>query len=315
MDQISEIAKQLKGLDNGNLLAEIVQFVVWILFIILITWLVRKAINRTVKDNSMRYRAKKAVRLLAYVLVILLAIITFTGNVQYFTLTIGLVSAGLAFALQEVILSIAGWISIFSSNIYNPGDRIEINGVRGDVIDIGITKTTLMEIGEWVNSDNYSGRIVKVSNAFVFRGPVFNYSTDFPFLWDEINLPVKYGSDIELASKVILDSAKTYLIEYAEFASKNWDHMVKKYLIENASTQPTLTLKLTDNWVEFNLRYVVDYKMRRITKHKLFDTLQKAIEATQGQVVLASATFEIVDLPELTINVKNSDQASRNLPE
>lgn len=305
MDQISEIAKQLKGLDNGNLLAEIVQFVVWILFIILITWLVRKAINRTVKDNSMRYRAKKAVRLLAYVLVILLAIITFTGNVQYFTLTIGLVSAGLAFALQEVILSIAGWISIFSSNIYNPGDRIEINGVRGDVIDIGITKTTLMEIGEWVNSDNYSGRIVKVSNAFVFRGPVFNYSTDFPFLWDEINLPVKYGSDIQLASKVILDSAKTYLIEYAEFASKNWDHMVKKYLIENASTQPTLTLKLTDNWVEFNLRYVVDYKKRRITKHQLFDTLQKALEATQGKVALASATFEIVDLPELKVNVKN----------
>jgi small-conductance mechanosensitive channel len=305
MDQISEIAKQLKGLDSGNLLAEIVQFAVWILFIILITWLLRKAINRAVKDNSMRYRAKKAVRLLAYVLVLLLAIITFTGNVQYFTLTIGLVSAGLAFALQEVILSIAGWISIFSSNIYNPGDRIEINGVRGDVIDIGITKTTLMEIGEWVNSDNYSGRIVKVSNAFVFRGPVFNYSTDFPFLWDEINLPVKYGSDVELAGQVILDSAKSYLIEYAEFAAENWDHMVKKYLIENASTQPTLTLKLTDNWIEFNLRYVVDYKKRRITKHQLFETLQKAIEATQGKVALASATFEIVDLPELKVNVKN----------
>jgi len=305
MDQISEIAKQLKGLDNGNLLAEIIQFVVWILFIILITWLVRKAINRTVKDNSMRYRAKKAVKLLAYVLVILLAIITFTGNVQYFTLTIGLVSAGLAFALQEVILSIAGWISIYSSDIYNPGDRIEINGVRGDVIDIGITKTTLMEIGEWVNSDNYSGRIVKVSNAFVFRGPVFNYSTDFPFLWDEINLPIQYGSDVDLANKVILESAKTYLTEYADFASKNWDHMVKKYLIENASTKPTLTLKLTDNWMEFNLRYVVDYKMRRITKHKLFDTIQKAIEATQGQVLLASTTFEVVGLPELTVNMKS----------
>ena len=80
-----------------------------------------------------------------------------------------------------------------------------MNGVKGDVIDIGITKTTLMEIGNWVSGDNYSGRIVQISNSFIFKGSVHNYSTDFPFVWDEINLPIRYGSDIVLAKEIILN--------------------------------------------------------------------------------------------------------------
>jgi small-conductance mechanosensitive channel len=200
---------------------------------------------------------------------------------------------------------VAGWVAIFSSNLYNPGDRIEINKVKGDVIDIGITKTTLMEIGEWVNSDNYNGRIVKVSNAFVFKGTIHNYSTDFPFVWDEINLPVRYGSDLVLANRLIMQTAEKLLYEYAQFAKKHWKDMVKKYLIEDAHVEPTLTFKLTDNWIEFNLRFVVDYKRRRTTKNELFRELQTAIESTNGKVVLASATYEVTGIPEVKVNIGN----------
>lgn len=297
MKEFERFIQALQGLDSNELLVQLAQFTVWVLFILLMTWLVRKGINRALDDNTTRYRAKKVVRLVSYALILLLALVTFTGKVQYFTLAIGLISAGLAFALQEVILSLAGWVAIFASGLYKPGDRVEINNVKGDVIDIGLTRTTLMEIGEWVHSDNYSGRIVQISNAFVFKGPIRNYSTDFPFVWDEINLPVRYGSDLKRAQELIWDIAQQSLSEYAEYARTQWKVMVQKYLIENANVAPTLSLKLTDNWVEFNLRFVVDYKKRRVTKDNLYRQIHEAIAQTEGAVQLASVTLELVNFP------------------
>ncbi len=302
MTDLDSLIQNFKSWLSSELLLQVAQFLLLTATILFLAWLTRKGINRTISDNFIRYRLKKVVRLTSFLLIALLAIVTFTGKVQYFTITIGLFSAGLAFALQEVILSIAGWFAIFGSNMYKPGDRIEINGVKGDVIDIGVTKTTLMEIGEWVKSDNYSGRIVQISNSFVFKGPVHNYSTDFPFVWDEIDLPIKYGSDIQLANQIILDAARTSLSGYADFAKAHWKNMVGKYLIENAYVEPSLAMKLTDNWIEFNLRYVVDYKKRRMTKHQLFTDIYDAIIKTEGKVVLASATFEIVGVANLNID-------------
>lgn len=303
MKEIDKLLQDFKNWGSSDLLVLLAQFLLWIIFILFLTWLIRKAINKTIADNTMRYHAKKVVRLASYAFIVLLAIVTFTGKFQYFPITIGMISAGLAFALQEVILSVAGWIAIFSSKKYKPGDRIEINKVKGDVIDISITKTTLMEIGEWVSSDNYSGCIVQISNSFVFKGPVRNYSTDFPFVWDEINLPVRYGSDIQLANQLILETAQINLADYSNFAKDHWKLMVRKYLIENAYVEPTLTIKLTDNWIEFNLRYVVDYKKRRITKDKLYKDIISAIDKSEGKVSLASATFEIVANSKLQVEL------------
>ena len=308
MEKLNEFIQSFKMEESGALLFVLLQFAFWIGLIILTSWLIRKRVNKKVIDNTTRYRAKKIISLISYALIILLTVISFTGKVQYFTVSIGLISAGIAFTLQEVILSTAGWFAIFSTNIYKPGDRIEMNGVKGDVIDIGITKTTLMEIGNWVSSDNYSGRIVQISNSFIFKGSVHNYSTDFPFVWDEINLPIKYGSDIVLAKEIILNEAKNSLASYAEFAKKHWQHMVQKYMIEDAIITPTLTLKLTDNWIEFNLRYIVDYKKRRLTKNELFTNIYNIINDTNDKVILASATFELVGIPNLNVKLNDKQQ-------
>lgn len=305
MKELDQFIQEFRKMEISDLIMEITKFMIWALFILFITWFIRKAINRSVSNSMMRYRAKKVSRIFGYVLIILLAVITFTGKVQYFTVAIGLITAGIAFALQEVILSFAGWITIFSTNSYKPGDRIEINDTKGDVIDIGITKTTLMEIGDWINSDNYNGRIVQVSNASVIRHQVKNYSTDFPFVWDEIILPIRYGSDVELTSEILKSTADDQLAGYSKFARENWNKLVRKYLIEDASVEPTIALKLTDNWIEFNLRYVVDYKKRRITKHNLSLDLLDKIGKTDGKVQLASATFEITQVPEIKIRKEN----------
>lgn len=286
----------------------IIKYLVWIVLVfILIAW-IRKLLKKNLTDNSVKYKAQKGIELFGYILVVLITITYFTGSIKDFGLTIGLLTAGIAITLQEIILSIAGSFYIFFVKVYKPGDRIEINGIKGDVIDIDIIYTTMMEIGEWVSSDNYSGRIVKLSNAFVFKGPVYNYSQDFPFVWDEFNLPIRYGSDIELAKSIVISVSQDKLSEFVKNSVSGWKSVVEKYYIEDAQVNPTLAITMTDNWIQFNLRYIVNYKKRRYTKHILNEEIGKKILETNGKVQLASATFEIVSIPTLNLNDEKTKQ-------
>ena len=286
----------------------IIKYLAWILLVFfLITW-VRKLLKKTLPDEgSIKYKTQKGIEVIGYIFVVLITITYFTGTIKDFGLAIGLLTAGITITLQELILSVAGSFYIFFVKVYKPGDRIEINGIKGDVIDIDSVYTTMMEIGEWVSSDNYSGRIVKLSNAFVFKGPVYNYSNDFPFVWDEFNLPIRYASDIELAKSIVIEVAQEILSEYVRNSINQWKAIVTKYYIEDAQVDPSLAITLTDNWVQFNLRYIVNYKKRRYTKNLLNQEILKRIEATNGKVKLASATFEIVRIPSVKIDDKTSN--------
>ncbi|MBT8288379.1 MAG: mechanosensitive ion channel [Flavobacteriaceae bacterium] len=289
-------------LNDHPVTSSIFKYLIWAVFIFLGIAFLRRLLRRKLPDTSVRYKSQKAVEFFGYVLLVIVTISFFTGSIKDFALAIGLLTAGITITLQELILSIAGSFYIFLVGVYKPGDRIEINNIKGDVIDIDSIYTTMMEIGEWVTSDNYSGRIVKLSNAFVFKGPVYNYSKDFPFVWDEFNLPIRYGSDLELAKKIVVQIASETLSEFVANSKSRWNQVVDKYYIENALVDPTLAISLTDNWVQFNLRYIVDYKKRRFTKHILNERIGQEIQKTEGKVKLASATFEIVDIP--TIQVK-----------
>lgn len=287
-------------------ITSIIKYLAWIVLIIFIIALVRRMLKKRLPDNSLRYKSQKGIEIIGYFFAILITITYFTGSIKDFGLAIGLLTAGITITLQELILSIAGSFYIFFVRVYKPGDRIEINGIKGDVIDIDSVYTTMMEIGQWVSSDNYSGRIVKLSNAFVFKGPVYNYSQDFPFVWDEFNLPIRYGSDVELAKSIVISVAQEQLSEYVKESFSQWKGVVDKYYIEDAQVDPTLAITMTDNWIQFNLRYIVDYKKRRYTKHLLHEIIGKRIDQSNGKVVLASATFEIVKIP--TVNLKDESK-------
>jgi small-conductance mechanosensitive channel len=302
MKQI-DIIKQ--WLQDYPVVASIIKYVILVAVVLLLIQFLRRFLRKNITETTARYKTQKGVEIIGYIILIILSFSYFTGNIKDFTLAIGLFSAGVAFTLQELILSIAGSLYIFVVKVYKPGDRIEINGIKGDVIDVDSIYTTMMEIGQWVSSDNYTGRIVKLSNAFVFKGPIYNYSQDFPFIWDEFNLPIRYGSDIDLAKSIVKDIASKILSEYTSKSKLQWQDVVNKYYIEDAIIDPTLAIKLTDNWIEFNLRYIVDYKKRRITKDLLNDAIRKAFDATNNKVILASTTIELIKIPELKVDIKN----------
>lgn len=287
----------------------IAKFLVVVLVGGLVIRLLRTYLKRKITNTAIRYKAQKGVEVFGYVLLILLAISYFSGAIKDLTIIIGIATAGLAFALQELILSIVGSIYIVLFKIYQPGDRIEINGIKGDVIDVDSMYTTMMEIGEWISGDNYSGRIVKLSNAFVFKGGIRHYSQDFPFIWDELNLPIRYGSDIDLAKVIVTKIASEELSEFTINSKAQWKAMVNKFYIEDAQVEPTLAISLTDNWIQFNLRFIVDFKKRRSVKHILSDRIRVEFEKTKGKIVLASTTIELIKIPELDVTVKTSNEA------
>jgi small-conductance mechanosensitive channel len=285
----------------GRIVLLFIGFVV----IVLVINLLRRNVNKYVEDKDSRYRTKKFLSFFGYLLGISLIIVVYAHKLGNLTVALGVTGAGIAFALQEVIGSIAGWIAIMFGNFYRTGDRVQLGGIKGEVIDIGIIRTTVMEIGQWVDADLYNGRIVRIANSFVFKEPVFNYSADFPFLWDEIKIPIKYGSDYKLAREIFYNIAQEVVGEYVKFAQQSWKDMVKKYLIEDASVEPMVTLIANDNWVEFTLRYVVDYKKRRSTKDRLFTRILEEAGKTGGQVSFASATFHLVQAPVLDVRIDN----------
>ncbi len=271
--------------------------------ILIIARLLKKAVSLNIEDVDARYRVRKILTFLSYLVSALAFMAVFSDRLSGLTVAFGVAGAGIAFALQEVIASVAGWIAISIGGFYSPGDRVQLGGIKGDVIDVSILRTTIMEMGEWVAADLYTGRIVRVANSFVFKEPVYNYSGDFPFLWDEITLPVRYGSDWKLAREILHKVVNEVLSEYADEVVDSWKAMVRQYRVEDANVEPMVTLRATDNWIEFTVRYVVNYRKRRWTKNYLFTRILEEVDKTDQKVQLASATFELVTGSHLDVRL------------
>lgn len=277
---------------------------------IAIIWGIIKVVKRNlankIKNTQARYRTRKMISFFGYLLIVVLITTVYSDKLGGFTVALGVAGAGIAFALQEVITSVAGWLAIVFGSFYKTGDRVELGGIKGDVIDIGVLRTTIMETGEWVNGDLYNGRIVLVANSFVFKEPVFNYSGDFNFLWDEINVQVQYGSDIEKTKGILLGAAQEIVTEFSKDAVTEWADMTRKYMIERAKTEPMVSMIANNDGLLFTLRYTVDYKQRRTTKDKLFTKIITDIDKTEGEIKLPQATLEVIDFPNLNAKQENS---------
>lgn len=277
-----------------------------------IVYTLKSRINSVVEESTTRYRMRKAVTLIAYLIFVIITIATFKKDMSGFAVAIGVIAGGIAFALQEVIISIAGWLAITFSSFYRVGDRIKIGSIYGDVIDIGILRTTLMECGAWVNSDLYNGRIVRVTNSFIFKDPVYNYSGEFPFLWDEIILPIRYGSSVEYTRQTLINIADDVVGDFTDSVRESWHNLSKLYAVEDATIEPMVTIAATDNWIEFTLRYVVDFKKRRSTRDQLFTRFLGEAEKSEGKIQMASQTSEIVSFPKLQIHSDNIPENTKN---
>ena len=263
----------------------------------------RAITDRQLEDPEARYRSRKFITSAGWVVAVLLVVGAFSGSLSGVLASLSVIGAGVAFALQEVIASVAGRVAVLTGRFYAVGDRVQLGGIKGDVIDIGLVRTTIMEIGDWVRGDLYTGRVVRVANSFVFKEPVFNYSGDFGFLWDEITIPVTYGVD-HVRMRAMLEAVVGEVAgEFTAPAKSQWREMLSKYRVENARLEPMISLVLTDNWMEFTARYVVPFDRRRMLKDRLFTRILDEVNASAGALQLASATSAIVAFPRVDVRL------------
>lgn len=270
---------------------------IFIIIIVLLLMIRKFALNRLYQqfnESENWYLTRKIAKWLTNFILVLTFVYIFGSDLSGFTTAIGLAGAGVTYALREVIVSFAGWFAIMFGDFFKTGDRVLLGGTKGDVVDIGLLRTTLMEIGEWVEGDQYTGRIVRVANSYTFTSPVYNYTADFKFLWDEMHIPLHFDTDIPLARKIVLEIAEEIIGTYNALAEEEWDNMKRRYRIENASLKPQVFISFDDNFITLSLRYIVDTRKRRAVKDRMSMSILEQFEQHKDKIEMASETFEIV---------------------
>ena len=277
--------------------------VVLIIYIIFKLILEDRFISR-VSSSERRYYLSKTFYFIYLIINFITIWIIWVEDLQTLLLGFGLVAAAVTISLQDVAKNFVGGLAIYFNNIYRVGDRIEVGAKKGDVIDIDLLYTTVMEMSEWVSADQHTGRISSLPNALVLSNAVNNYTKDFHFLWDEITVPISYESDWRAAKSLIMDVVvqETHLMK--DNAEEEISHMERKYYITKSSTDPEVFLKLTDNWIELTARYVTPVRQRRMIRNKVSHRILEEIEKSEG-IKVASQTIDIVGFPE--IGLKKDD--------
>jgi len=263
----------------------------WIIYQIL-----KRIIKRQIKDVTHRHSLRALVRNIIFVTAIIMIILVWLRPQQNMTVIIGLAVAGILLASQSAISSFTSYLLIISSNLYGIGDRISINNVTGDVMDIGFMRTTIMEVGQWVKADQYTGRIVTISNKALFDNPVYNYTRHWGYLWDEIMIPVTYTSDWRRTADIMLDVGNKYTEHLQEDAEAKLVKLIDRFPLKQTKVEPSIYFVMTDNWIEITLRFVMDAQEGRKVKAQLNRELLQQFEAEEN-ITIASATFDIVGFP------------------
>ena len=247
-------------------------------------------------DEFSAYSYRHIARYLAVLAGIVALLVVWRSVIGHLALFGGLLAAGLAFAMQEVIGSIAGWFNIVSGGIYRVGDRVEIAGVKGDVIDITLLRTKVLEMGSsqpqeptWVGGRQSTGRIVSVSNKATFESPTYNYSAFFEFVWEELRLPIPYSADWRRAEQIVLEEVQR--VSATEGAREAIRMMRERFPIPQHELDPKVYVSLTDNWVELAARFVIPVRQSRT----IHDQLSRAIRDRfdEAGITIASSTMDV----------------------
>jgi small-conductance mechanosensitive channel len=283
--------------------------------------LVTRGITR--RGERVAFWVRQGIRVFTAVVALIGLVSIWFNEPQRLGAAAGFFTAGVAFALQRVITALAGYVVILRGKTFNVGDRIVMGGVRGDVIALGFMQTTIMEMGQppgeqkddpsmWVASRQYTGRVVTVTNAKVFDEPIYNYTKEFPYIWEEMKLPISYKDDRRRAEQIILAAAERHTVKIAEVSEHHLAEMERRYSMRRADIKPKVYLRITDNWVELTVRFICrDYGIRDLKDAMSREILDGLDEAGIG---IASTTFELTGLPTLRVE-RGKGRATERLPQ
>lgn len=282
---------------NDPLLVKVVETLAIVSFALLLDSLVGGIVGR-IKLFKVRYFLAKISSYLIYVVAIVIAMGIWIEQTQSLVVAMGFIGAGIAIALQRPLMNLVGFLTLITVRPYEAGDRIEVDGVSGDVIDIELMYTKLMEIGGDANYDQFTGKIKGIPNSFVLEKVVTNYSRDFSFIWEEMMLPITYNSNLKKATGIMESAANKITKQFVEKSKKQLKKMTYKYLLEPRDVKPTVYVIPTDNWIELRLRFIVDAKHRRTHVDPVFKEILDKFQKAKDIKISSKTTARIWDAPK-----------------
>ncbi|WP_440947942.1 mechanosensitive ion channel family protein [Methanosarcina sp. T3] len=282
-----------RSLLDSLLVSLIVIFLAYVINSLAINLILRRV--STTKD---RYTLRKAVSIFITVLAFASLFAIWVERTSTLLIAYGILSAGIAIALQDLLRNIAGGILIIMSRPFKAGDRIQVGDCTGDVLDIGSFSTAVMEIREWVDADQYTGRILHIPNSFVLNQTIKNYTKDYSFIWDEIRILLIYGSNWKKAEEIALKTAGPIVGEFENLAQTELRLMGEKYFITTYDVQTQLYTKMQENWIEMRLRYVVEPRQRRAISHRLIANILEALEKEEDIMVGTAVGIDLMKAPD-----------------
>jgi small-conductance mechanosensitive channel len=239
-------------------------------------------VDRRIEDGALVYRWSKASAYATFVIGLLVIVQVWFTAIRSLGTFLGLVSAGLAIALKDLITDIAGWVFILWRKPFELGDRIQLGGEAGDVVDIRVFAFTIMEIGNWVAADQSTGRMIHVPNAKVFTEPLANYTAGFPFLWNELPVLVTFESDWRRAKRILEEVAVAETEGVSQEAEQTLKRTSKRFLIHYSRFTPAVYTSVRESGVLLTIRYLCHPRQRRGTSQAMWERILDAFHREDG---------------------------------
>lgn len=251
--------------------------ITWTLLVIVLLTIARYIgtilIKQQTEDAMKIYHGRRAIMYLYTLLILLLVGMIWTRGLVSLVNFLGLVSAGVAIAMHDTIANVAGWLFILLRKPFKVGDRIEIDDISGDVIDIRVFQFSVVEIGNWVDAEQSTGRIVHVPNSLVLRQPLANYHIGFEYIWNEIPVLVTFESDWKKAKLLLRGIAHQYAEHLSVGAQEQLRRATSKYMIFYGALTPTVYTSVKDSGVLLTIRYMVTPRQRRSSAEHIWEAI------------------------------------------
>jgi small-conductance mechanosensitive channel len=246
-------------------------------------WLAQRVIlalaYRGAHDPRVRYKWRKTITYVALLVGLILVGRIWIERVGSLATFLGLFTAGLAIALKDILQNLAGWAFIVWSRPFDVGDRVQVGAHAGDVIDLHLFQFTLNEIGNWVDADQSTGRIIHVPNGKVLSEPVVNYDKGFRYIWSEIPVTVTFESNWKKAKQLLERIAAQHAEQLTEQLEKDLLEASRQYLIAYTKLTPIVYVRVLDHGVCLTIRYLIRSRFRRGSENAIWQAVLEAFAA------------------------------------
>lgn len=242
---------------------KLILFFVFALFVYALSRVARRLVAQQIEDVNRRHALRKAIGYILTALLVLFAFALFADSLAGFTTVLGLVLAGVAVALQDVLKSVVGWLYLSARSGVEVGSRVEIGGVTGDVIDIGVLKTTVLEVGNLVFGRQSTGRLITIPNFQMLSANVVVSGAENPFIWQEVRVTVPFESDWRRAEEILRAAGEEQHAEVAPELDSGFRRLEKRYAFKYGTLTPIVYLTLGSYGVQLTLRFLTVVRRRR----------------------------------------------------